>query len=147
MARKTRTARPAGLRTADFMRLASFRLALRRFLHFSESAAVRVGLTGQQYQAMLAVRGNPDGQAVTINDLAQRLMIRHNSAVGLVDRLVDQKLMVREAMVDDRRKVRLQLTGKGEQLFARLASVHRAELQKIGPVMYRALREITDGTE
>jgi DNA-binding MarR family transcriptional regulator len=139
--------RAPGLRTADYRRLASFRLALRRFLHFSESAAVRVGLTGQQYQAMLALHGSPDGTAATINDLARQLMIRHNSAVGLVDRLVEQKLMARERDPHDGRKVRLRLTPKGEQLFARLATVHRAELQKIGPVIYRLLGEITEESE
>lgn len=134
--------RPAKLRTTDYVRLHSFRAALRRFLYFSESAAHGMGLSGQQYQAMLAVRGNPEGVRVTINDLARSLLIKHNSAVGLVDRLVEQKLMTRDTMEEDRRKVLLKLTPKGERLFIRLASVHRAELRRIGPVLSRLLDEL-----
>src|SRR3954469_23724513 len=76
------------LATRDYAQLAAFRYALRGFLRFSEGAAARAGLTSQHYQAMLVLRACPEDQRVTINDLAQQLFIKHNSAVGLVDRLV-----------------------------------------------------------
>src|SRR6185312_15656116 len=129
--------RQAGLTIADYDRLAAFRYALRRFLHFSDSAATGVGLTGQQYQAMLAIRSMDARGPVTINDLARQLLIRHNSAVGLVDRLVTQGLMIRERMPEDRRKARLRLSAKGEQVLGRLASVHRLKLGRIGPDINR----------
>jgi len=132
-----------GLRDADFERLASFRYALRRFLHFSEMATARVGLTGQQYQAMLVVRSRGGRAPVTINDLARQLLIRHNSAVGLVDRLCALGLMSRARVAEDRRKVRLRLTAKGEQVLGRLASVHRLKLRRIGPEIHRFLGELT----
>ena len=132
-----------GLRDADFERLASFRYALRQFLHFSEMATARVGLTGQQYQAMLVVRSRGGRGPVTINDLARQLLIRHNSAVGLVDRLCALGLMSRTRVADDRRKVRLRLTHKGEQVLGRLASVHRLKLRRIGPEIHRFLGELT----
>jgi len=132
-----------GLRDADFERLASFRYALRQFLHFSEAATARVGLTGQQYQAMLVVRSRGGRGPVTINDLARQLLIRHNSAVGLVDRLCALGLMSRTRVADDRRKVRLRLTHKGEQVLGRLASVHRLKLRRIGPEIHRFLGELT----
>jgi DNA-binding MarR family transcriptional regulator len=144
MANKGKPRVRQGLGAADYRRLASFRYALRRFLSFSEEAAVRVGMTGQQYQAMLVVRASPHHPPVTINDLARQLIIRHNSAVGLVNRLVEQKLLARDVVQGDRRKVRLRLTLRGEQVLSRLASVHRAELRRIGPVMYRALGQLTD---
>ena len=134
--------RRAGLTSTDYDRLAAFRYALRRFLHFSESVATGVGLTGQQYQAMLAIRSMDARGPVTINDLARQLLIRHNSAVGLVDRLVAQGLMIRERMPEDRRKARLRLSVKGEQVLGRLASVHRLKLGRIGPDIHRILGEL-----
>jgi len=140
---KRKTKRIEGLRTADYARLASFRYALRRFLHFSEAAAAKVGLTGQHYQAMLAIRGSPQGRGVTINDLARQLLIKHNSAVGLVDRLVAHSLVTRESSAEDRRKVFLRLSREGEQVLGRLASVHRLKLRRIGPDIHRILGELT----
>jgi DNA-binding MarR family transcriptional regulator len=125
------------LTTRDFARLAAFRHALRKFIRFSEDAAQAVGLTGQHYQAMLVVRGWPEDARVTINDLAQQLLIRHNSAVGLVDRLVNEDLLKREVSSRDRRKVELRLTARGHDILAKLAAVHRAELRRIGPDLER----------
>src|ERR1044071_2175 len=115
----------AQLKTRDYARLAAFRHALRKFLRFSEAAAEAVGLTGQHYQAMLVVRGWPEDERVTINDLAQQLLIRHNSAVELVDRLVREDLLTREPSSRDRRKVELHLTARGQGVLASLAAMHR----------------------
>ena len=121
------------LATRDYAQLAAFRHALRGFMRFSEAAAAEAGLTTRHYHAMLVLRGCPDGQCVSINDLAQQLFIKHNSAVGLVDRLVHEKLIVREPSTVDRRKVELRLTGSGRQVLAKLAAMHHRELQRIGP--------------
>ena len=123
------------LTTGDYAQLAGFRHALREFLRFSENAASEAGLTSQHYQAMLVLRGCPEDQRVTVGDLARQLLIKHNSAVGLVDRLVREKLVVREQSASDRRKVELRLTGHGRQVLARLAAMHRRELQRIGPLL------------
>ena len=131
------------LATRDYARLAAFRHALRRFLRFSEDAAAAVGLTGQYYQAMLVVRGAPEGGRVTINELARQLLVKHNSAVGLVDRLVELDLLAREASAQDRRKVELRLTARGRSVLAKLASVHRAELRRIGPELERFFGELS----
>ncbi|MEO8630394.1 MAG: MarR family transcriptional regulator [Betaproteobacteria bacterium] len=128
------------LAAVDYQRLASFRYALRSFLHFSESAAAAIGLTGQQYQALLVLRSRGDRAPVSINDLAHELLIRHNSAVGLADRLAAQGLVVRKPVPEDRRKVRLELTRKGAQVLGRLATIHRAKLLRIGPEIHRILR-------
>ena len=123
------------LATRDYARLAAFRHTLRKFLRFSEEAAAEVGLTSQHYQAMLVVRGWPEDLHITINDLAQQLLIKHNSAVELVDRLVEEDLIVREASSEDRRKVQLRLTTRGRKVLAKLAAMHRRELQRIGPIL------------
>jgi len=131
------------LTTADYARLAAFRHALRRFLRFSESAAAEVGINGQHYQALLIVRASPEHSRVTINELAQQLLVKHNTAVELVDRLVRQDLVQREPSSVDRRKVELGLTPRGRQLLARLAAMHRRELQRIGPTLKRFFAELS----
>ena len=131
------------LATRDYAQLATFRLALRKFLRFSEAAAAEVGLTSQHYQAMLVVRGCPEDLRITINDLAQQLLIKHNSAVELVDRLVEEDLVLREASPVDRRKVQLRLTARGRQVLAKLAAIHRSELQRIGPMLKRFFAQMS----
>jgi DNA-binding MarR family transcriptional regulator len=123
------------LTTRDYAQLAAFRRVLREFLHFSEEAAAKAGLTAQHYQAMLILRACPDDGSITIARLAQELLIKHNSAVGLVDRLVDERLIMRVPSNTDRRKVELHLTPRGRQVLAKLAGQHSRELQRIGPVL------------
>ena len=131
------------LRTHDYAQLAAFRHALRGFLHFSEAAAAAEGLTSQHYQAMLILRGWPNDEPVSISDLAQQLLIKHNSAVGLVDRLVGRGLVVRHPSTVDRRKVELRLSPQGRRVLAELAAMHRGELRRIGPLMERFFAELT----
>ena len=137
----------AHLDSHEYALLAAFRYALRSFMYFSESAAEGLGLTAQQYQAMLAMRGFPEDREVTINDLAQQLLIKHNTAVGLVDRLDKQGLVTRRASPVDGRQVYLRLTAKGERMLERLASVHREELHRIGPQLEQLLHQIGHTTE
>jgi len=134
----------AALKTADYVRLASFRYAVRSFLYFSEQAAARVGLTGQQYQALLVVRSLAGSAPVSIADLADQLLLKHNSAVGLADRLVAQSLIVRDRIPENRRKVELRLTARGEKVLSKLAAIHRRKLRSIGPDMNRMLEGMTN---
>jgi DNA-binding MarR family transcriptional regulator len=134
------------LETPDYATLAAFRQALRRFLHFSESAAEAAGLTAQHYQAMLVLRARVESEHLAINDLARQLLIRHNSAVGLVDRLMAQGLVMRRRSPADRRRVHLRLTAKGNRLLERLAGVHRRELERIGPDLRELLRSVLRAT-
>ena len=131
------------LTTSSYVRLAAWRLALREFLRFSEEAAETVGLTMQHYQAMLVLRARAESDGITVGDLAQDLLIKHNSAVGLVDRLVERKLVARTASGDDRRKVHVRLTPRGRQLLSKLAGRHRRELQRMRPVLEKLLAEIS----
>jgi DNA-binding MarR family transcriptional regulator len=135
------------LTTRDYAELAAFRRALREFLRFSEDAAAEAGLTGRHYQAMLVLRACPEGRHVTINDLAGELLIKHNSAVELVDRLVASGLVARAASATDRRKVELRLTARGRQVLAKLAAVHRVELVRLGPGLRRFFAEISRAPE
>ncbi len=134
--------RTAPLDDAEYQALAAFRYALRKFLQFSEVAAAKVGLTGQHYQAMLVVRAVAGSEQMTIAELARQLLIKHNSAVGLADRLVGQGLMVRHASRDDRRKVELRLTAKGSRVLDRLAGMHRIELDHSGSQLRELLQQV-----
>lgn len=123
------------LSKSQYELLASFRFALRQFLRFSEDAAQEAGLTPQQHQALLAIKGFPGRDRITVGELAGRLQIAHHSAVGLVDRLSAEKLVVRETSEEDRRRVFITLTPRGENILEGLSSVHRAQLRRIGPEM------------
>lgn len=122
--------------------LADFRFELRRFLHFSESAATEAGLQPQQHQLLLQVAGAPTGTSVTIAYAAERLGLRHNSAVELVDRSVRQGLLTRKADAEDKRRALLHVTPKGRQLLRRLSGDHARELNELGPRLVRSLRQI-----
>jgi len=120
------------LSDADYMRLADFRYALRCFLEFSEIAAANQGLTPQQHQALLVIRASPSGVA-NIGRLAERLRIRHNSAVELANRLEALGLITRTTSAADRRSVLLQLTADGAARLQDLTHVHRNELRQLRP--------------
>src|SRR5260221_2588954 len=79
---------------AQYETLAAFRYALRRFIRFSEKAAEVAGITPQQHQALLAIKGFPGRDRVAVGELAERLQLHHHSTVGLIDRLVAEKLVV-----------------------------------------------------
>jgi DNA-binding MarR family transcriptional regulator len=122
--------------------LAAFRYALRRFLHFSETAALDTGITPQHHQALLAIKGFPARDRVTVGELAERLQVRHHSAVGLVDRLVADKLVRRESTSNDRRQVLIRLTPRGERVLEKLSELHHLQLRTLGPELRRMLARL-----
>lgn len=119
----------------DYQSLAEFRHLLARFLAFSEAAAQQAGLSPRQHQAMLAIKGFPGGADVTVGELAERLGIRHHSAVGLVDRLAASGYLLRRADPQDRRRIFLLLTPAGEKKLAELSAIHREELRRLTPLL------------
>lgn len=119
----------------EYEALARFRYGLRRYLRFSEEVVRRSGLTPQQYQLVLAIKGYPGRDWAGVGEVAERLQIRHNSAVGLADRCERLGLIQRDTHPDDRRGIALRLTEKGEQLLADLVSMHRQELERLGPLL------------
>jgi DNA-binding MarR family transcriptional regulator len=132
------------LSKAEYELLAAFRYALRRFLHFSEESARAVNVEPQQHQALLAIRGFPGRDRVTIGELAERLQIKHHSAVELAGRLVANRLAAREPDVADRRQVYLALTPHGEAVLEQLAAAHRQELRRMGPELRALLARLSD---
>lgn len=129
---------------SQYENLAAFRYALRQFLRFSEDAAKRANLTPQQHQALLAIKGFPGRDTVTISELAERLQLRHHSTVELLDRLADLKLIARAQSLADRRQVNVHLTPRGEQVLDKLSSAHEEQLRRIGPQLRGLLEQLSD---
>jgi DNA-binding MarR family transcriptional regulator len=124
----------------DYETLARFRYELRRFLAFSEAEANRAGLSAQQYQALMAIRGFSIREPVSIGDLADYMLIRHHTAVELVGRMVKLRIISRSVDQSDRRRVLLQLTGEGERRLRRLYRIHVHELRTMGPTLTKILK-------
>lgn len=126
---------------ADYQVLAEFRASLRGFLRASEDIAHNLGLTPQQHQALLAVRGYPGGPP-TVGQLAERLQTRHHSVVGLLTRLEKHAYVRRKASKEDLRRMHVVITPKGLALLDKLTEAHRIELRRIGPEITRLLTEL-----
>ena len=136
---KTKTRR---VTTKDYETLAAFRRELRRFLAFSEEAARSSGLTAQHHQGILAIKGHVGAGPMTVGELADHLIIRHHSAVELVDRLVKAGLVRRMDQADDRRRVGLVLTTKASGILAELSAIHLEELKQSRALLVNLLERL-----
>jgi DNA-binding MarR family transcriptional regulator len=115
---------------AEYRQLLEFRTELRRFVRWSEEQALDEGLTPAQHQLLLAIRGHADA-APTVGEVAEALLLRHHSAVGLVDRAADAGLVERDRDTEDHRVVRLRLTRSASRKLARLSARHLDELRRL----------------
>jgi DNA-binding MarR family transcriptional regulator len=139
--RVTKAKRSGKVRDVDYKALAQFRYQLRVFLAFSETAAARHGLTSQQHQALLGIKGFVDPGPATVGDVARFLTIRHHSAVELINRMEKRGLIRRAADPRDARRVHLKLTAKGEQKLQAISRMNIGELRRAAsPAMARLLK-------
>jgi DNA-binding MarR family transcriptional regulator len=115
--------------------LLGFRVALRRFLHWSEEQAKSVGLTAAQHQLLLCLRGSQGSGDPAIGDIAECLMLRHHSAVELVDRAELSWIVMRHSDPADARVIRVGLTAKGARLLAKLTDAHLEELRRLSALL------------
>jgi DNA-binding MarR family transcriptional regulator len=130
------------LRDADYEDLLALRTGLRRFMRWSEQQAESAGLTPAQHQLLLALRGHSDRRGPTVGEVADYLLLRHHSAVGLVDRAESAGLVTRVRDPEDHRVVRLQLTQRGHQRLETLSALHLEELERLAlklPSAWRGL--------
>jgi DNA-binding MarR family transcriptional regulator len=124
--------------------LAEFRHQLRLFLHFSETAAQKVGLQPQQHQLLLQIAGAPNQEAVTIGYVAERLGLRHNTVVELSNRCEESGLVVRRQGGFDRRCVLLEVSPAGHQVLEALSIDHAHELNELAPELIRTLSKLRE---
>ena len=122
--------------------LAEFRYKLRNFLNFSEAASERYSIQAQQYQLMQVIAAAPAGQQASISYLAERMVLRHNSTVELVDRAEKANLVARHSDAKDLRRSLVKLTPHGEAILRRLIDEHVAELKRVGSELLTALQAI-----
>lgn len=132
----------AETRRVDYATLAEWRYQLRRLIGRRETAARTAGVEPQQYVLLLQIKGLEARGAVTIGMLAERLQIRHHSAVELVDRLVKRGLVARRRDDGDRRQVVVTLRPAGETVLRRLALYSLAELRTEAPALLATLRQL-----
>jgi len=126
----------------QYQALANLRYVIRKFLHFSESAARQAGVEPQQHQLMLAIKGLPEGAKPTIGEIAERLQVQHNTAVELVNRAEAAGYVRRVKDRDDKRQVLVWLTDQGERVLDMLSAIHMSELKVMGPQLIQALESI-----
>ena len=143
MRRRLRYEQHMALTDADYHALLAFRTALRRFNRWSEQQAREVGLTHAQHQLLLAIKGHDGSGPPTIGDVADSLLLRHHSAVELVNRVQAAGYLERSRDGHDARIVRLRLTEDGERCLEQLTALHLAELGQLAPLLQHAV----DGTE
>lgn len=124
----------------EYSRLAEFRYQIRKFLSFSQKAAEENSIQPQQHQLLLAVRGVQKHTVPTIAVVAELLQIRHHSAVELVDRCIAEGLLVKSQDLDDRRKMILRITPRGQKILTELSWMHLEELRARGPKLIEALQ-------
>jgi DNA-binding MarR family transcriptional regulator len=120
----------------DYRHLLELRTGLRRFLRWSEHQAQQAGVTPAQHQLLLAVRGHTDPQGPTVGDVADYLVLRHHSAVGLVDRAAAAGLIKRARDRKNSSAVRLRLTEKGSRTLDALSEQHLKEIAHLAPTMH-----------
>jgi DNA-binding MarR family transcriptional regulator len=113
----------------DYQALGAFRSAMREFLAFSEEGAEEQGLTSQQHQALLAIRTHTGGEAMTIGELANCLLIKHHSAIGLIARLIEGGFVDRRPSEIDRRRVLVALTMKGSAALEKISVRNLGQLK------------------
>jgi DNA-binding MarR family transcriptional regulator len=126
----------------DYLALAEFRYQIRKFLVVSEQIARSAKLEPQQYMMLLALRGLPEEKEPNIIVLAERLQIKHNSAVELINRLAKRGLIRRSRSDSDSRKVLITLTAKGVSLIEKLVEQRFVQLQESQPELVRALHHV-----
>lgn len=124
----------------DYEALANFRFELRKFLAFSETAATKAGLTPQQHQALLTIKGFSSQMPISIGELAKLLFIKHHTAVELVDRMTKLGLLSRVVDDSDGRRALVKLTKDGEQRLRKLSRTHSEELGAVGPTLTKILK-------
>jgi DNA-binding MarR family transcriptional regulator len=132
------------LTDVDYQRLLQFRTSLRRFLRWSEQQARAQDLTAAQHQLLLAIKGHPGDGAPSIGDIAGHLLLRHHSAVGLIDRAEAKGLVTRTPDPEQRSTVRLTLTDDGARRLQALSELHIEELSRLAHAMRPLVTDLQD---
>ncbi len=94
-----------------------------------ERLRVQFSLTLPQFDVLAALLRKPDG--ITMTELSRMLIVSNGNVTGIVDRLVSDRLVAREASPRDRRSFLVRLTPKGQTEFAGIARAHEQWIDKM----------------
>lgn len=130
------------LADAEYKILGDFRRAIREFLAFSEEGAIAHGITAQQHQALLAIRAHDGPEPITVGELAEALLIKSHSAVGLVSRLVERDLIERKESPEDRRRALLALRPKGAQVLETISLRNFGKINEAADILERMIHTV-----
>lgn len=130
----------------NYRSLAEFRYQIRLFMADSDETARSAGLEPEQFQLLLAVRGMPKGSTATIQRLASRLLVRHNTAVERIDRLARMGLLRRTHSSADHRVVCVELSARGKRVVEKLARKRVQDLRRTGHELIAALAKVISST-
>ena len=129
---------------AEYRALAELRYRIRHFIQEGDAAAQRANLEPQQYLMLLAIRGLPQGAVASIRTLAERMALKHHSAVELIDRLESHGLVHRSRSEGDKREVRVSLLQQGSKLLDRVARQRLSELKASGAALANAITALVE---
>jgi MarR family transcriptional regulator, 2-MHQ and catechol-resistance regulon repressor len=96
------------------------------FSTVSEAHIRQFELTPAQFDVIVTL-GNTDG--MSMGDIGEKTLITKGTLTGVIDRLVQKKLVIREVPPENRRNVIVNLTPKGIQVFEHVFPVHIAYLK------------------
>jgi DNA-binding MarR family transcriptional regulator len=85
-----------------------------------ERLRIQFEVTLPQFDVMAALERKPDG----MTELSRFLMVSNGNVTGIIDRLVTDKIVVRQAPADDRRAIIVRLTPRGLKQFTAMAKAH-----------------------
>ena|SRR5690349_4414317 len=131
----------------NYRALAELRYQIRVFLSFSEQAARAAGIEPQQHQLLLALKGLDPEQRPSVGMLASRLLLKHHTVVGLLDRLEAEKLVARKKSERDGREILIEITPRGERLLTKLSLAHSRELSSEGGALLEAMQTLVKATK
>lgn len=108
--------------------------AYQSFSADSEAHIRQFNLTPAQFD-VISTLGNMNG--MSMGEIGEKTLITKGTLTGVIDRLIQKQLVVREIPSDNRRNVIVQLTPSGQQVFEQVFPAHishlKGQFEKLDP--------------
>lgn len=101
--------------------------AYQAFSSYSEAHVRQFDLTPAQFD-VIATLGNTSG--MSMGEIGEKTLITKGTLTGVIDRLIQKQLAVREVPEENRRNVIVQLTSQGQRIFEQSFPSHIAYLKE-----------------
>jgi DNA-binding MarR family transcriptional regulator len=94
-----------------------------------------------RFDLLAQLERSPKG--MTLGDLSRRMMVTNGNVTGLADRLVQQGLLKRTPLPQDRRVQIVKLTPKGHSQFSKMAAAHENWIaEQFGQLSAKEINEL-----